>query len=74
LSFNTHARCDRCERILLVADEDELLEEGWLTVSYGWAEEDRADLCSIDCLVRWAQSDAREKLAEVADRGEEETD
>lgn len=75
MSFNTHARCDRCEEVLLVGDEDELLEEGWLTVCFGPESEDRADFCTLACMVKWAESvDAMERLQQVAARSEDDGD
>ena len=75
MAFNTHARCDRCEAVLMVADEDELLEEGWLTVYYGPDGEDIAHFCTLECLGKWAESvDARERLQTVAAREEEDED
>ena len=73
MSFNRHAYCDRCEAVIWVADEDELLEEGWLTVTYGPASEEVLDFCCLDCLARWGGSpEARQLLEEAAASREED--
>lgn len=70
MSFNTHARCDRCEQVVLVADEDELLDEGWLCVEFGG---EKLDFCSLPCLGRWAASvEAAELVTREAGDGEAE--
>lgn len=69
MSFNTHARCDWCEGVALVGDEDELLDEGWLAVRFG---DETIDFCTLVCLGKWAGSDsAVERVAQAAKEDED---
>ena len=68
--FSTHARCDRCELCLVVDNEDELLDAGWVILRCGV---ESFDFCSGVCLVRWA--DGRElPVAAAASEDEVEED
>ena len=69
MSFSSHARCDRCESVLVVADSDELLDEGWLTVEFGG---EALDFCSLVCVERWAGSDEARECVEAALSAERE--
>lgn len=65
MSFNTHVRCDRCEKVLLADNEDELLAEGWLILTR-WTGEDEdpseaLDFCSESCIAAWAADRVKEK-------------
>ena len=52
MTFHTHARCDQCEAMLHVEQEDELLERGWYVLREG--TDNQFDLCSPRCVKRWA--------------------
>ena len=67
--FSAHHRCDHCEAVAHIEDEDELLEEGWLLVNIG--PEDVAHFDTLECLRRWAGSPAAHDLVlEAAERAQ----
>jgi hypothetical protein len=72
----SHARCENppCGDIIEInGEEDELLDQGWLTIAYGPQPEDRADFCCRTCAAAWLCSDeAGERLSAVMAREEED--
>lgn len=72
-----HARCENpaCGNIETIGNEDDLPALGWITVTYGPDDEDKADFCCRPCAVVWLSSaECEDRLQQVAARDEEEPD
>lgn len=71
MSFHSHARCDWCEGLLPLDEDQDMLDEGWLLVEVG-ERGDKFDFCSLPCLSKWAASDSAVERVEQALTQEDE--
>ncbi len=67
--FSTHVRCDWCESLLPVDNEDELLAAGWVILRAG---DESFDFCGGVCVGRWV--DGRELPVVAGDEDEADGD